>query len=569
MPSRPTFLLLFGLLAPRVAAQSVFPFETEKLRHAREVEREARLKKDTLLLAEAYYLYGKMYVAARDYAVGKTYFLKSLRLLEPRGDSYELGRLYIRLSENPNTFHTAEEIGYARRADAIFKRIESAKGQALASTTLGQIYERLHPRQKGNREPDSTLFFLKKAEKLNLQLQDTLGDADVALKIGELYLSRRDPRAVGYLEKALWWLHWHENASTYINTSIRLSQVYLDEGRFSAALAKTKEAERHYDDHQIDNHLLAASLDQAMIAYYEKTGQWQSAFERFRRMYSRENAELNAQKESVLSRLQVEYETEKKEAQLKNQERELKLTNENLRQQRLFVLIVSLLFLVAGILSVLFFRLSRKYRRISRQNKSLLLDQRHQSKNNHALVLSLLRAQVGRLSDPQSKQAAEETRLRVEAMSSIHRRLFEDDSQTVELSQYITEVVSDILYAFGYDHIAPDYWLDPIELDAKRTLNLGLILTELVTNACKYAFPDHPNPTLVVSCQQRGKSVELVVADNGAGFDFSTVSADSFDSSTSLGMSLIQIQVEQLNGKFAFSNQGGTTFTMTFKVQLL
>ncbi|WP_373515166.1 sensor histidine kinase, partial [Persicitalea sp.] len=164
-------------------------------------------------------------------------------------------------------------------------------------------------------------------------------------------------------------------------------------------------------------------------------------------------------------------------------------------------------------------------------------------------------------------QAAEENRLRIGAMSMIHNRIFDHDSQVVELSQYIPDVVSGILYAYGCQHITPDYQLDHVRLDTSRTVSLGLILTELVTNACKYAFADHPDPTLAVTCRRSGGSVEFMVADNGPGFDFSSVSDHSFDPSASLGLSLVRIQAEQLYGQFAFSHQGGTTFTMIFKDQ--
>ncbi len=94
-------LLFLSLLpgARAVYAQSFLPLQPHKLRYAQEVEREALAKNDSGQLAEAYYLYSKLYGAANDLVTGQRYKLKSLRILERRGDSYQLGRLCVQLAD--------------------------------------------------------------------------------------------------------------------------------------------------------------------------------------------------------------------------------------------------------------------------------------------------------------------------------------------------------------------------------------------------------------------------------------------------------------------------------------
>lgn len=72
-------------------------------------------------------------------------------------------------------------------------------------------------------------------------------------------------------------------------------------------------------------------------------------------------------------------------------------------------------------------------------------------------------------------------------------------------------------------------------LDAKRLSALGMIVNELVTNAMKYAFCEHPEPTLQVQGRVEGDQYTLVVLDNSPGLP------ESFDpaTSSSFGISMI------------------------------
>ncbi|MPR35664.1 sensor histidine kinase [Salmonirosea aquatica] len=567
MLSRSVFLLLFGLALPGVA-QSVFPLIAEKRQYAEEVEKEARAKGDTLLLAEAYYLYGKMYAFAGDHAASKTSFLKSLRLLEPRGDSYELGRLYIRLSENSQQIaHSQDEILYAYRAKTIFERIHSLKGQVLANATLARVYERLHPNRFKNGLPDSALIYLRKAESFTRQLRDSLGLAVTYMQIGELFLFRNDPRAVPYLEESLRWLNLKPNLRDQLNTTLLLGRAHLNAGRNEKALAKIKEAAKLYKDNHLNDHVLAATLDRAMIAYYEKTNQWRLAYERFGDLYEKETVQFASERDGVLARLQIEYDTEKKENKLKEQAMELSLTTQSLRFQRIIAISSLLLFLITGVSSILFFRLFRKNQRISQQNQYLVQEQKHRAQNNLQVLSSLFNMQARLVTDPGSKRTMEENRLRVQSMALIQRKLDEDtQSDAIDLPLFIPELTTGILNAFGFSQIEVRFTIDPIVLGTDQAVPIGLILNELITNACKYAFPDNPDPVLTIVCRRISEKIGLKIMDNGPGLpDYYPIDTPIRKSKKdSFGMQLIRILVEQVRGSYSFDSSKGTLFNMHF-----
>jgi two-component sensor histidine kinase len=103
--------------------------------------------------------------------------------------------------------------------------------------------------------------------------------------------------------------------------------------------------------------------------------------------------------------------------------------------------------------------------------------------------------------------------------------------------------------------------LDRVSLDIDTAIPCGLILNELLTNAFKYAFPaDQVGEVEVALSADAAQGVTLVVRDTGIGFPEGL----DFRHTDSLGMQLVCLLTEQLDGTVALARQGGTTFTLTF-----
>ncbi|HEY1056336.1 MAG TPA: sensor histidine kinase, partial [Emticicia sp.] len=141
-----------------------------------------------------------------------------------------------------------------------------------------------------------------------------------------------------------------------------------------------------------------------------------------------------------------------------------------------------------------------------------------------------------------------------------------EELAVINLSDFIKEIVEVVLNTFGYMHVELDYKISPTKLNADQALPIGLIVTELVTNACKYAFPDNSAPRLTIISSIKNGELILSIADNGAGIKNNS-SGDIVK--TSFGMKLIQMQVAQLRGSYHFKSFAGTTFIMKFKPDFL
>nr|WP_262923874.1 sensor histidine kinase [Spirosoma liriopis] len=223
----------------------------------------------------------------------------------------------------------------------------------------------------------------------------------------------------------------------------------------------------------------------------------------------------------------------------------------------------TVLFGITAIGCLVFYWLFRKYRRLSEHNAKLVKEQNHRVKNNLQSITSLLGLQYNRLTDPAAREAVEESLLRVEAMALVHQRLYDGERLVeVDLREYIPELVSGVLRSFNFNHVQPKYTLSPIWLDADRAISVGLLLNELVTNSCKYAFPDHPNPALAISCQEVNGKLNVLFVDNGPGFT-PKPKANSF------GMKLMDMITQKLKGKSYFNMDNGCSFTLSFDLSTL
>ena len=210
--------------------------------------------------------------------------------------------------------------------------------------------------------------------------------------------------------------------------------------------------------------------------------------------------------------------------------------------------------------------ISEQLIRDSLQEKEVLLREiHHRVKNNLQVISGMLELQAALVKDPSARTSLQEGRNRVMTMALIHQKLYQsEDIAQIHMDSYVQSLVADLFSAFGVveENVLMKVEAEAVRLNLDTAIPFGLLVSELVTNAIKYAFPpgrEGEKGEVAVSFRERedGKYL-LTVSDNGIGLP------EGFDLATgaSLGLKLVHTLVEQLGGEVSLAVTTGTTWTI-------
>jgi len=184
----------------------------------------------------------------------------------------------------------------------------------------------------------------------------------------------------------------------------------------------------------------------------------------------------------------------------------------------------------------------------------------HRVKNNLQTISSLLRLQARREPPGSGRTALEEAERRIRSIALIHEILSRETGGSVDLNEIIVQLVRVAEEGVFSSDVAVRFRVhgDGGVLPADIATPLGVVLTELLTNAAEHAFPpgwSQPEGAYVlVSLTNTGTELLVRVHDNGIGWPV------GFDiaSTPSLGLSIARsLVVSQLNGTLETSNDHG------------
>jgi two-component sensor histidine kinase len=201
-----------------------------------------------------------------------------------------------------------------------------------------------------------------------------------------------------------------------------------------------------------------------------------------------------------------------------------------------------------------------------RQRDLLLRETYHRVKNNLQLIDSFLVLQRRVLKDPQAKDALQSLRGRVHALGLVHHQLMTSkDLATFDIAPFLRELVDNILESGATTGINLSVTATPMVAGLDLAIPLGLLVTELVTNAVKHAFPSGKG-NIKVSFTHEDSDILLVVSDDGSGM-IGTKAASS--SGTGLGTSILAGLVHQLEGSMTMRDEHGVTVEVRIKKRVV
>ncbi|MBU4536340.1 MAG: PAS domain S-box protein [Euryarchaeota archaeon] len=203
-----------------------------------------------------------------------------------------------------------------------------------------------------------------------------------------------------------------------------------------------------------------------------------------------------------------------------------------------------------------------------KEKEVLLQEIHHRVKNNLQIISSLLNLQTSNIRDPLDLEIFQESQDRIKSMALIHEQLYRSrDLASINFAIYIQQIMSHLFYSYTFKdkNIKLKLELEDINLEIDTAIPCGLIINEVVSNCLKHAFKGKNSGEIKIVFKEEKGLHHLTISDNGIGFPLKKM-----EKSTSLGLKLVQMLVDQIEGELEIDskmevNNSGTSFYIKFQ----
>lgn len=189
------------------------------------------------------------------------------------------------------------------------------------------------------------------------------------------------------------------------------------------------------------------------------------------------------------------------------------------------------------------------------EKQSLLSELQHRVKNSFNILYSMVVMRKLSTTEYGAHQVLDELAAKIMSITELYTLLYNTGTiRSVKSDDYLIKVVQSL--DIVPKNVSIHTQVDRIELLADTAITLGLIVTELITNAVKYAFPKNSAGSIHLSLQNSGNYTTVIVSDNGKGLpeDF------SLGKDSSIGLQLVQAMVKQLGGTLEYKYEDGCSW---------
>ncbi|MEO3404717.1 histidine kinase dimerization/phosphoacceptor domain -containing protein [Mucilaginibacter sp. CAU 1740] len=531
-------------------------------------------------LQGVYNLMGNVYTQLGNYHLSIKYELLSAQTAEALGDnSLQLSSIYNHIALTYYFLKQDKEaLFYWEKAKAIAQKYNDAGYMQTILSNMATSWVRLKQYQKAL---DLLPVIEKKYPPTEMQMK---------LRIPYIYFNtymsmREYKKAEPYYEKL------RVFQRTLPDDDANLVYLYSAIIRYMVVVKNMKEVYpflRKQDDLQksTGNNLFRSENQLQWFLADSAAGDLKSAIGHYKLYKSLSDSVFNADKANQINSLQIQFETDQKDKNIKLLTKTNNLQAETIRKDNTIKQVIAgavVLLLLLLALSYNRYRLKQKsnallqakqdeinrqydiLKKVLSEKEWLLREIHHRVKNNLQIVISLLNTQSAYINNQDAMEAIQNSQHRMYAMSLIHQKLYQSDSlATIDMKWYIHELVSYMRECFDIDkNVRFLIEADEVNLDVAQAVPLGLILNEAVTNSIKYAFPNNRLGMVSIMLQRDDeRNCTLMIADNGIGLpeDFDE------DSLNSLGMSLMKGLSEQLGGTFTLQSDKGLHIQIAFPV---
>lgn len=517
-------------------------------------------------IIQSKYLQANFFRRKGDYSRAVSSLLENIRLC----DSMEMKR--EKLQNEELLANVYKEMGGEKLTNAyLYKGLELAREVQVeaeknkyftelisAYNVQGIIFRDLSKEGKKNLMDSALSLYLKAIQVIQTSGEGKNQLAKLYNNISQVYNEHFHDynRALEYLMKAVSINEKNKNFTSLSFNFGNISEVYLN-------MKNPIQAEKYaHKMLQVSSQLNAPhrilNAYSQLIRVHKAMQQYDSALYYREQFMAVTDSLTNVQKTGQIAEMQTRFETKEKESKIAY----LNQLNKEKNQRFLLSMFAMVILVLFAVLLIIQIRSLKKQRKqIAEQSERLqwmMKELHHRVKNNLQIVSSLLNLQVFRLSDEESVQALKESQQRVQAMSLIHQRLYQEEKVTmVNFKSYCYDLVESLMKAYGYDADQFDLQIK-IEnelLDVDTVMPLALLLNEIITNSFKYAYNRVSRPALQITLSQNHDHLQLEISDNGPGIK------EKEEKEPGFGKKLIEALSRQIRATYTIKSENGTNYT--------
>ncbi|TRX51736.1 tetratricopeptide repeat protein [Fulvivirga sp. M361] len=513
---------------------------------------------------------GGVYYNLGNYAKAMDNYQQSLTIKLAQGDSIRAAKTI----NNIGLIHYIQK-NYDKALDRFSQALEikRLKDLGIVASTLSNIGMTHMQRE----DYTQALRFCKRSYEIYDSLDIKCKRKQSAYNIGYSYLQlNRLDSSLMYLRSSYNDAIACEDQSTLSMALSGLGQAYMKKGLKKQAEEALLKGFQTASQHQLKEK--TQEVANKLYDFYKAVGNEKKALEFLEISTDMKEELFNEDLTERLTTMELNFAFEQERDSLEYQKQaELLAINVNLKRQRNLRYLTILGLVITVIFSVVIYRyyeLGKKARGIlEHKNKTisetlnerevLLQEIHHRVKNNLQIVSSLLNIQSKYLNDESARKAVLEGRDRIQSMALVHEKLYQSENLSkIDVKEYLEELVNTLFqsYDVSEDRIKLASNIESIDLSIDTTLQVGLLINELVSNALKHAFPAEKHGTISLSLIKKDDVHEVEVSDDGIGIN----SPDDLEKS--YGYRIIRSISRGLNGTILMSDQAekGTTFKLMF-----
>ena len=492
-------------------------------------------KNDTAKIVKCYGEIGITYVDKMEYTLSLEYLFKAMKMGEYIDDTEQkamtftnLGYTYL-LMRNYTDAHK-----YTNKSLNLFTEINYKEGIANANSTIGRIFT-------NEENYDSALTHFELALVLFEEIDQQNSIAGIYKFLGDIKSKTKEYKeAIKYYTQSADFFEQLGNTQNYLYALNNIAKTNNLLGNYSKSISIYEDALSKANEE--DDKMVIIKLLSSVNKVYATTGNYQKAHETLTKYSLMKDEVFNTEKSEQIEELKIEFETEQKEAEIKNLKDVTELQNKSLEQRQMIIFLLIGSLALIGLLG--YFGISR-YRMKTQQNSMELEQRLLRSQMNPHFIFNSLSVIQGYIFKGSAKEAASY----LSNFGKLMRNILENSREEYVMLDKELETLNHYLELQNLRHGGKiNYTIGISENLPSDSVSVPPMLAQpFIENSIKHGMNENGEVSIMVKYQKSNDKMKLIIEDDGIGINKSQNINAKLDKHKSLSTSITEGRLQLLS----------------------